>query len=88
MFDKGFETAELNELSEILQDAHTQHAAGDMGGCYQTLGGYWPRFLARHVPALEARQITVKPPAPSIKPVTKKPTLADRFRRLVPRGWF
>ena len=79
-FDKSFEKNEQHALDRLLQVAHHQFNNGDLAGCYETLGGYWPRFLLRHVPP--PIEVATRPVVPaSAKRVEQKQSMLDRLRR-------
>jgi hypothetical protein len=73
-------------LRKILHYAGYQHDKGDLATCYETLSGYWPRFLLRHVPPVE---LATRPTHPTQQETTtkkpKKSGFLDKWRRLVPR---
>lgn len=57
--DKGVSRDEHPTLQRIIQIPWHLQRHDELGMCYERLGGYWPRFLLRHVPPLE---IAVRPP--------------------------
>jgi hypothetical protein len=73
-------------LLKILHYAGYQHDKGDLATCYETLSGYWPRFLLRHVPPVE---LATRPTRPRQQETStkksKKSGFLDKWRRLVPR---
>ncbi len=88
MFDKWFEPEEFNALKTIVYVAYTQHSSGDVGGCYRTLSGYWPRFLLRHVPpAVQPVHPIASPPArePLRQAAAPRKGMLDRIKRYMPR---
>jgi len=48
-----FTKSERVELSKILVSASRALEAGEVADCVRLLDGYWPQFLAHHVPAVE-----------------------------------
>lgn len=64
-------------LEKILFLAGAQHRTRDYANCYETLNGYWPRFLLRHVPPTQVATLPERPvirrlPAPT-------PSVPSRF---------
>ena len=73
-------------LKKILHSAFYQlEDAGDLTKCYETLHGYWPRFLLRHVPQIELAAV---PPSVDGAEETidkpNKPWLLQKWKNLVP----
>lgn len=60
--DKGVSRDEHPTLQRIIQIPWHLQRHDELGMCYERLGGYWPRFLLRHVPPLE---IATRPPQTS-----------------------
>ena len=76
---------EKKELERILNVTYDQLDVGDLLACYDTLSGYWPRFLLRHVkPPEVAPRIDVLPERTARREPKKQP-LFDRFKKYVPR---
>ena len=82
IYDKWFEPAEQNQLLKILQVAFTQQRGNQWGECYQTLSGYWPRFLLRHVPHVEQQVTRLPLNQPPVPP--PPPSMWDRLKSVVP----
>jgi hypothetical protein len=82
VYDRRFGRDEYLALLKMLQVINTQLNTGDVAGCYTKLGGYWPRFLLRFVPAPE-RTVATRPSRPP--PVEKKPSMFERWQQYVPR---
>lgn len=91
LYDMVFSKDERIELdSRIIALARGKLNRGEVSDCLQILEGYWPRFLAAHVPLTE---ISHPPqPAPATPPVVendspkeaRKGGLFDRVRSLIP----
>jgi len=80
--DKSLSQREKKELDRILDVTYDQLDVGDLLACYDTLSGYWPRFLLRHVkPAVVAPRNQVLPER-TARREPKKQTLIDRFKKL------
>ena len=86
LYDKWFEPGEINALFRILHVAWVQQTSGDFSGCYQTLSGYWPRFLLRHVPPADGRMSSAPRERVATRPVRemvpppKRRTMFDWFK--------
>lgn len=85
LYDRWILDEEEKDLKKIIQRAVAHESNGNLAACYQTLSGYWPRFLLRHVPPA---RVAVRPlPAPVPKS-DEAPPKSSRFfdlRKFVPR---
>ena len=68
-YDRWIFKEEKKDLKKILHRASVQIRDGDFSSCYQTLSGYWPRFLLRHVPP---PRVAIRP-EPVPMPVQEEP---------------
>lgn len=88
MFDKWILDDEKKDLKKIIQRSVTQASNGNLAGCYQTLSGYWPRFLLRHIPPAEVAAQPLEPALHERNRRAEKPSKKSnrRFdlRRFVP----
>ena len=85
LFDRWILEDEKKDLTKIIMRAVTQRRSGDLAGCYQTLSGYWPRFLLRHVPPA---RIAARPQPLPARPAQDPPREKSRFfdlQRFVPK---
>jgi hypothetical protein len=72
--DLPFDDNERTELSKMIGLANFQLGEGRVGDCHQTLVGYWPSFLAQHVP-LDAPLLARQDPAADPKPAIPAPPM-------------
>jgi hypothetical protein len=54
VFDLAFDESQRVQFSRMLAMLDERMAADDLGSCVLALDSYWPRFLAAHVPVVEA----------------------------------
>ena len=79
-YDKWFDKDEHTVLQQILHTAFSQRNNDQLGACYETLGGYWPRFLLRYVPPVAVAELpNSAPPAP--RPAKQQRRFMDRLQR-------
>ncbi len=95
LYDLAFRQKELIELSKLITLASVKLQHREVSDCLMLLDGYWPRFLARHVPP-SAQAVAMKPnrdetpdePEPPPTPPSQeaeKPGFFDRLKGYVPR---
>lgn len=82
--DLSFTRSEQRELSKIVALADLQLREGRFADCWQTLSGYWPRYLMQHVtptkqrlargPATKQRVVRRRDSAPN------RPSMRDQIR--------
>ena len=81
-YDKWFGQKELQYLERMVQNALFQRKKLLLGECYETLGGYWPRFLLRHVPSVEVAAKPIPAVAPLPEPEKSgRAKLMDRMKK-------
>ena len=92
-YDKWLDQDEHKVLQRMLQLAFTQRKRDQLGACYETLNGYWPRFLLRYVPPVSVAKLPGAPPAAPRPPkrnrfmgpnpaVSENPIVTHRLRQL------
>jgi hypothetical protein len=91
LFDLAFNDMEMRALYKLITLADVTLQNGQIGDCMKLLDGYWPRFLAQHVPlsAEAAAAIAARPddgPAAAEKPAAAPPQagLMDRMKNMLP----
>ncbi len=92
----AFSKAERVELFKLIAPAQAKLENRDIADCLRLLEGFWPEYLARHVPRSEfsvtASDQPREPPEskPSGKPAEKPPDrsagLLDRVRHILPQA--
>ena len=88
LFDLAFNAAELRALYKLITLADVTLQNGQVGDCMKLLDGYWPRFLAQHVPLPPDADGAVAGPAEEpAKPAPPPQTgLMDKVKNLVPEN--
>jgi hypothetical protein len=89
LFDLAFNERELRALYKLITLADVTLQNGQIGDCMKLLDGYWPRFLAEHVPlAAEPAPaaLAAKPAEPPAKDNSPAPQtgLMDRVKNMLP----
>jgi hypothetical protein len=87
LYHLKFSKNERIELSKILATARGALREGEVTDCLKLLDGYWPQFLAEHVPAVDPtlRAARAKPtPLPPPDPPPEPGTL-ERLKDYVPK---
>jgi hypothetical protein len=81
-----FNEVERNALLKMIAPADLKLQQGQVRDCIQLLEGYWPRFLAAHVPRAPAPVVRRSPPRPDPPQEPEKPPgWVDRMRAFVPK---
>jgi hypothetical protein len=85
-----FGQKEQQELQLLIYSVYRKLEKAQYADCAQLLEGYWPRFLADHVPLTQQREaVAAAPPSPArrLRPSIPERTsgMFDRLKRWVPR---
>jgi hypothetical protein len=86
LFDLRFNAAELRALYKLITLADVTLQNGQIGDCMKLLDGYWPRFLAQHVPLPPDAEGAVAGAAEEASPPAKPPQtgLMDKVKDMIP----